>query len=172
MHLLIAATLLAAPLAQDAAPVKVGGTVPEFTVTDTAGKAWTLAELRKRTSSDVVSLTFWCTFCHSCRMMDAKFQTLADDFRGKAAVVGLDASALDTPGKIDAFARDRKFTVPVFIDPGKAADLFGVTKTTTTLVIDKDGVLRYRGRFDGAAAALKAVLAGEDVKVKETDAAG
>jgi len=168
----IALSALLALLTQEAGPVKVGQKVPDFTVTDTAGKTWTLAELRKRTSSEVVSLTFWCTFCHSCRMMDAKFQTLADEHRGKAAVVGLDASALDTAEKIDAFARDRKFTVPVFLDAGKAADLFGVTKTTTTLVVDKDGVLRYQGRFEGAQAALKAVLAGEEVKVKETVPAG
>lgn len=159
-------------LLQAPAPVKVGEKVPAFTVTDTAGQAWTLAALQKRTESEVVSLTFWCTFCHSCRMMDARFQKHADDYREKAAVVGLDASAVDTPEKIEAFARDKKFTVPVFIDAGKAADLFGVSKTTTTVVIDKDGVLRYRGRFDGAQAALKAVLAGEEVQVKETDAAG
>ena len=53
--------------------VAVGDKVPDFTVTDVAGKAWTLSDLQKRTASGVVSLTFWCTFCHSCRMMDARW---------------------------------------------------------------------------------------------------
>lgn len=161
--------LLALALAQGPG---IGDKVPEFTLTDTAGKSWTLAELRKRTPSGVVSLTFWCTFCHSCRKMDAAFQARADAFKDKAAVLGVDASAADSPKKIDDFAREKKFTVPVFVDDGKVAALFGVELTTTTVVLDKDGVLRYRGRFEPAEAALKAVLEGKDVEVKETPPAG
>lgn len=110
--------------------------------------------------------------------MEARLQTLATDFKDKAAVVAVDASAADTAKKIEDFARDKKFTVPVYMDPeDKAADLFGIRLTTTTVVIDKSGVLRYRGQFDGqgiahAENALKAVLEGKDVPVKETAQAG
>jgi len=68
--------------------------------------------------------------------------------------------------------------VPVFLDAeGKAADLFGVRLTTTTVVIDKAGVLRYWGQFGGedsllAANALRQVFEGKDVAVKETNASG
>ena len=53
------------------------------------------------------------------------------------------------------------------------ADLFGVRRTTTTVVIDGNGVLRYCGQFrqkDGGSAeeALTAVLAGKEVAVKTT----
>jgi hypothetical protein len=63
----------------------------------------------------------------------------------------------------------------IVMDPtGHAADLFGTLVTTTTVVIDGDGVLRYCGRFsDGkhryAEDALKAVLAGEEVKIRTTE---
>lgn len=151
----------------------VGDKVPEFTVTDLAGKTVTLAELQKRTDTGVVSLTFWCTFCHSCRMMDAAFQKRSAEFAGKAAVLGIDASAADTAKKVDDFIKDKKFGVPVFLDAdAKVADLFGVRVTTTTLVIDKSGVLRYRGQFADAGSALRAVLDGKDVAVKETAPAG
>src|SRR5262249_49573151 len=65
-------------------------------------------------------------------------------------------------------------SLPIFLDPtGRTADLFGTKVTTTTVVIDGDGVLRYCGRFaDGdhayAEEALKAVLAGEGVPGKTT----
>ena len=74
--------------------------------------------------------------------------------------------------------RDKKFSVPIFIDAGgKAADLFAVRVTTTTFVIDKAGVLRYRGQFGAedsphAQNALRAVLNGKEVTVKETPPAG
>ena len=166
---------LCALLVQQA--LAVGDKVPDFRVTDTSGKAWTLAELRKKSPSGVVSLTFWCTFCHSCRKMDARFDALAGEFAGKAFVAGLDASAADTAEKVETFRRERKFSVPVFMDDGKAAELFGVRVTTTTLVIDKEGVLRYRGQFGPedafhAKAAVQALLDGKDVPVKETPPSG
>ncbi len=170
--------ILLATGTQDSKRLAVGTKVPDFTVTDVAGKAWKLSDLQKRTESGVVSLTFWCTFCHSCRMMDARFQKVATEFNDKAAVLGIDASAADTPKKIEEFTREKKFSVPVFIDAeGKAADLFGVRVTTTTVVIDKTGVLRYHGQFGSADTphsqnALRAVLDGKEVAVKETAPAG
>ncbi len=152
----------------------VGDTVPDFVVADLTGKAVKLSDLRKTTESGVVSLTFWCTFCHSCREMDAKLEKLADDKKGKAAVVGIDSSVTDNAASIGKFARAKNFGVPVLIDSGgKAADLFGVKVTTTTVVIDKAGVIRYRGHFEGpegphARNALEAVLGGKEVAVKES----
>ena len=65
--------------------------------------------------------------------------------------------------------------LPIVLDPGgRTADLFGTEVTTTTVVIDGNGVLRYCGRFGqgdevaSAEAALKAVLAGKEVAVKTT----
>ena len=127
---------------------QAGGTVKDFEVADLTGKVWKLSELQKKTESGVVCLTFWCTFCHSCRQMDGHFQALAADYKDKATVIGIDASAADDANKVDAFVRARQFSVPVFMDKGgKVADLFGVKVTTTTIVIDKAGVIRYRGQF-------------------------
>lgn len=158
---------------QESRKLAIGEKVPDFTVKDAAGKSWTLSDLQKRTESGVVSLTFWCTFCHSCRMMDAAFQKLAGDLKDKAAVVGIDASAADTARRVEDFVRDKKFTVPVFLDAdAKAADLFAIRVTTTTIVIDKAGVLRYFGQFASAESALRTVLDGKEVAVKETSPSG
>lgn len=173
MRTLLLLALAAGGSQQAPKPLAIGDPVPDLELTDLAGKPVKLSGLRARTPSGVVTLTFWCTFCHSCRMMDAKFQALADDFQGKAAVAGVDASAADDAKKIEDFSRAKKFSVPVFLDAaGKAADLFGVRLTTTTVVIDKAGALRYRGAFDAARAALAAVLEGKKVSVPETAAQG
>lgn len=117
----------ASPADPEAQTLRLGEQVPEFVVTDLAGESWSLSELQKRSQSGVVSLTFWCTFCHSCRTMEARLQKLADDHKDEAAVLGIAASAADTAGKVENFARSKQFRVPVFLDAdGGVADLFGI----------------------------------------------
>jgi thiol-disulfide isomerase/thioredoxin len=145
---------------------------------DLEAKKLTLGEIQKdskRTPKAVVVLTFWCSFCASCRRVEHSLDSLAKEYEGTATVMAIDASAGETAEGILAFAKKKGLSVPIVMDPtGHAADLFGTQVTTTTVVIDGDGVLRYCGRFsDGkhryAENALKAVLAGEEVKVKTTE---
>jgi peroxiredoxin len=158
--------------------LQVGQQVPDFTVTDLSGRTVKLTELQRKTGSGVVSLTYWCSFCHSCRHLEKRLDAFAREQRRNAAVVLIDASTGETPERVSAFAKKTGLTMPILMDNGgKSVDLFGVRATTTTLVIDAKGVLRYRGQFgqgqdEPAAAALKAVLAGETVAQAETPQRG
>lgn len=156
--------------------VAVGDKVPDFEVT-IAGKKWKFSELQKNaamTEDGTFVLTFWCSFCHSCRHVEHSLDALAKQYQGKAGVIALDASAGETTEGVAEFAKQRDLTLPIALDAsGAAADILGTRVTTTTVVIDKLGVLRYRGRFGDeqhafAHDALRAVLAGEDVPVQET----
>ena len=152
----------------------VGDRVPDFSVTDLAGKTRKLSDLQKDAKSGIVMLTYWCSFCHSCRHVEATLDRVSKSYKGQAAVLALDSSAGETAEGITAFVKEKGLSLPIVIDPdGKTTDMFGVRVTTSTLIIDRDRVLRYRGRFveEGktpAEDALKAVLAGQTVPVKET----
>jgi thiol-disulfide isomerase/thioredoxin len=156
--------------------VAVGEKVPDFSVRTLDGKTVKLSELQKderRTNQGVVVLTFWCSTCSSCRRVEHDLDKLAKDYQGQAAVIALDANAGETAERVAAFAKEKGLALPIVLDPGgRTADLFGTEVTTTTVVIDGNGVLRYCGRFgpggEGAEAALKAVLAGKEVPVKTT----
>ena len=157
--------------------VTVGEKVPDFSFRTLDGKTVKLSELQKdekRTKKGVVVLSFWCSTCASCRRVEHHLDKLAKDYEGQAAVLALDANAGETAEKVAAFAKEKGLTVPIVLDPGgRTADRFGNDVTTTTVVIDGNGVLRYFGRFregDRAYAeeALKAVLAGKEVAVKTT----
>ena len=161
--------------------VKVGDHVPDFSVRTLDGKDVKLSELQKdptRTKNGVVVLSFWCTTCHSCRHVENVLAKLSKDHEGQAAVIALAANADETAQGVGAFLKKQGLTLPVVLDPsGRTADLFGVQRTTTTVVIDGTGVLRYCGQFrqtDGGSAqdALKAVLAGREVAVKATPHSG
>lgn len=156
--------------------IAIGDKVPDFEVA-IEGKTWKLSELREdpaMTSDGTLVLTFWCSFCHSCRDMEEHLDELAKHYQGTVGVIALDASAGETAEGVAAFAAENGFTFPIALNPGgTAADIFGTRRTTTTVVIDRDGILRYCGRFSDqehnfAEDALKAVLAGEEVPLKKT----
>lgn len=157
--------------------VKVGDKVPDFSIKTLDGKTIRLSELQKdakRTKNGVVVLSFWCSSCHSCRHIEAQLAKLGKDYAGQAAVMALDANSDDTAEGVAAFIKKKGLDLPVVLDPsGHLADVLGIKVTTTTVVIDGNGVLRYCGQFKakgGASAeeALKAVLAGNEVTVATT----
>jgi len=160
----------------DSKRIAVGDKVPEFEVT-IDGKKFKLSELRKNTAlteDGTLVLTFWCSFCHSCRHVEHQLDKLAKQYKGQVGVIALDASAGETAEIVAEFATEQKLTMPIALNAsGTAADIFGARVTTTTIVIDSQGVLRYCGRFADrqhafAEDALKEVLAGEEVRVKKT----
>ena len=161
--------------------VKIGEKVPDFAVRTLDGKSVRLSELQrdgKRTKNGVVVLSFWCSTCHSCRDVEHVLAKLYKDYEGQAAVMALGANAEETTESVTAFLKEDRLELPIVLDPtGDTADLFGVNVTTTTVVIDGNGLLRYCGQFrhkDGGSAeeALKAVLAGKDVATKTTEHLG
>src|SRR5262249_14865167 len=131
--------------------IAVGDKVPDFSVRTLDGKTVKLSELRKdrkRTRKGVIVLTFWCSTCQSCRRVEQHLDKLARDYKGQAAVIALDANAGETAERVAAFARKKGLVLPIVLDPdGGTADVFGTEVTTTTVVIDGKGVLRYCGRF-------------------------
>ena len=156
--------------------LRVGHKVPDFEVSIN-GKTVKLSELRKHQSvakDAALVLTFWCSFCHSCRDVEGKLNDLAKSYKGKVAVLALDASAGETTKVVGEFANKKGLTFPIGLDSkGLTADIFGATKTTTTVVIDGQNRLRYWGQFADrrhlfAEEALKAVLSDKEVSVKRT----
>jgi peroxiredoxin len=92
-------------------------------------------------------LTFWCSFCPSCRQVEQDLNALAEKYQGRAVVAALDASAEETAAQCRKVAEEKGLTLPILLDGGgRSADLFGTRTTTTTVVIDQDGALRYCGR--------------------------
>ena len=159
-----------------ATAIAIGDRVPDFKL-EIEGTTWKLSELRKNTemtSDGTLVLTFWCSFCHSCRNVEKQLDKLAKQHQGTVGVIALDASAGETAEGVAAFAAENGFTFPIALNPGgTAADIFGTRRTKTTVVIDSDGILRYCGQFSDqehnfAEQALEALLAGEEIPRKKT----
>jgi peroxiredoxin len=161
--------------------VQIGQKAPDITLVDLDGKSWQLSELHRKANLEqpgIVVLTFWCSFCNSCRYVEGDLDALAREYSGRVAVFGLDASAGETSEAVSTFLKAEGLTMPVLLDAeGTTADVFGTEVTTTTVVLDAEGVLRYCGQLaDGqktfARDAVEDLLAGREVRVSETPLRG
>jgi peroxiredoxin len=132
-----------------------------------------------------VVLFFMSEKCRATWMYEKRVGKLMKDNEKKdVAFVAVRCSANDTPEGILKFAEARNFDMPLLNDEkGEMTKFFGVRNTPTFVVLDKKGVLRYKGGFDDSANeanvkaaylpdAVNAVLAGKDVPVKESRAVG
>jgi hypothetical protein len=93
-------------------------------------------------------------------------------------------SANDSPDAIKKFAEQRNFDMPILNDAkGELTKFYGIRNTPAFAVVDKKGVLRFKGGFDDnpdearvrkpyLRDAIVAVMEGKDVSVKESPVFG
>ena len=155
---------------------RLGEEVRDFTVTDNTGKTFRLGTLRRTEESagKIAVLTFWCTTCHSCRGIERGFDEKAKEYLGQGVLfLAVDSNFTDNPKRVNRFLEQNELGFPVLMDSeSEIARYFGARLTTTTAVIDADGRLRYYGGFQGADAAVRNLMAGEEVAVPEGPGGG
>jgi len=113
---------------------------PGFTMTDTNGRNWSLAELRGK----VVFINFWATWCPPCRSEMPDMEALNRAMRGKPFQM-LTILVNDDPNMARGFLSTLGATFPVLIptDDG-VARAYGITGVPETYIIDAEGVLRQK----------------------------
>lgn len=89
----------------------------------------------------VTIVDFWASWCWPCRQSMPYLQALADRDPATLRVVGV--SEDETPAPIVEFARRHALRFPLVWDAGEAvAEAYRVTGLPTTVVLDRDGVVR------------------------------
>ena len=121
----------------------------DFTLTDIAGKTWTLSSLKGK----VVLVNFWATWCPPCRKEMPDLQILADRFKEKGLVI-LSISDEDAT-KVNPFIADHKYSWPILLDPGRKVNtLYHVQGIPKSFLYSRGGKLigqtidmRTQGQF-------------------------
>lgn len=147
--------LLAAPLVQ--AAVKVGEKLPDFTLTDTAGKARSLSEFAGKT----VVLEWTNPGCPFVKKHydSGNIPTQQKDAAAAGAVwLSINSSAKGKQGDVtadEAIKLGSQWkavpTAYLFDRDGKVGQAYGAKTTPQIYVIDGKGVLRYNGAIDSIA---------------------
>jgi thiol-disulfide isomerase/thioredoxin len=127
---------------------KINTPAPDFTLTDTEGKAVTLSQLKGK----IVILDFWATWCGPCKASFPAMQVLVDKYKNDPEVKILfidtfekyptDKEKLE---KVTSYITGKKYTFRVLMDNNsKVTESYKVNSIPTKIVIDKTGTMRYK----------------------------
>ena len=119
--------------------VDVNTDAPDFTLEALTGGNLRLQEHR----GDVVLINFWASWCGPCRqempILDRLHQRYSD---AGFAVLGVNVEGKRKPA--EKIAKKSKVTFPVLIDAGqKVSETYGLEAMPTTVVVDRNGKIRY-----------------------------
>lgn len=169
-----------------AEPSKVGQKIPAFKLHDFRGAEHDAAEWNK---NELTVVAFVGVECPLAKLYGPRLVELAEKYQTqKVAFVAIDANEQDTLVEMGRYARDSKIEFPFLKDPAnRIADQFGARRTPEVFVLDRNQVVRYRGRIDDQfgvgfsrkepkrqdlAIALDELLADKAVSESETNAVG
>lgn len=122
--------------------------LPETALVGTDGATRSLGEIAAAAPFTVI--VFFAAGCPVQRAHDARLRELFASYHPRGvAMVAVDAEATATPVADRDEARARSYPFPILTDPeGHAADALGATYATFTVVVGRDGRVRYRGGVD------------------------
>jgi len=136
-----------APMIEGIKMLETGAVAPDFTIMDTEGKPFRLADGKGKKT---FLLVFWSIFCEPCRFEMPAIQKMHEKYREAGldvATIALDGEPLKT--SIAGFIKQEGYTFRVLIDEldskemFKVADPYGVAGTPTLYLLDREGKVAF-----------------------------
>ncbi len=132
-------------------PAQIGEPAPPITA-----ETWLDGDAPELKGQPVL-LEFWGTWCGPCVAAMPHVQDLWTRYREQGLRVV--AISYETPEVMRPFLEQHGYTMPVGSDPRKSCiEAFGVTSWPTTFVIDRQGVILFRGNPAGSEAFVQQAL--------------
>lgn len=115
------------------------GKAPDFTLKSNTGKNLKLSEFR----GQVVMLNFWASWCGPCRQEMPLLDQIQKRYSGLGFTI-LGVNVEEDSNQAKAMLREVPVTFPILFDTNnKASKLYNVSAMPSTILIDRDGNLRY-----------------------------
>jgi peroxiredoxin len=123
-------------------PGRVDSAAPHYAAPDMAGDTVALSDLR----GEVVLVNIWATWCPPCRIEMPHLQRLQEELGDRGfRVVGVSVDSRGSETAVERFARDVGVDFLILRDPGeRISSLFGAYGVPFNLLIDRDGMVRWR----------------------------
>ncbi len=109
-----------------------------FTLTNLDGKPITVGS-----SGKVTVINFWATWCPPCREELPELNKFAKKYQQSLAFYAVDIQ--EDSDKVGEFITKNNYTMTTLLDnDGTVAKNFRISAIPTTIVIDKDGLIKFR----------------------------
>lgn len=90
-------------------------------------------------------LFFWATWCKGCRKVQPTVSTLAEKYKGRIQVIGVNTGGLDSVQAVSDYRKRNGITYPLLLDrTNQVAGAYGIVALPTVIVLDRNGQIRFR----------------------------
>jgi len=120
---------------------------PDFTLPDLDGRIHMLSDYREQ----IVIVNFWSAECPHSERFDTDITTRLAQWGDSVALLSIASNANESDEMIMSTARQRKLPVVLRDADQSVADRYEAQTTPHAFVIDRQGILRYRGAVDDVA---------------------
>lgn len=120
---------------------------PEFTLPDLSGRIHLLSDYH----GNIVIVNFWSAECPHAKRVDASITTWLDQWGADVTLLSIASNANESEELITSTAAHRKIPVLLRDTDQSVADRYDAQTTPHVFVIDRQGILRYRGAADDVA---------------------
>jgi peroxiredoxin len=117
---------------------------PDFELPDLDGRLHRLSAYRGR----IVILDFWSCECPHSERTDRAILSKLAEWQDDVAMLSIASNRNETLEALKNSARERMLPVVLSDADSAIADLYEAQTTPHVFVIDRDGILRYRGAVD------------------------
>ncbi len=134
-------SLLCWPLAGHSA-TELNQPAPDFTLKQSGNSNYRLSEQK----GDILLVNFWASWCGPCRQEMPELEALYSEFEDLGVqVVGINVEQDSSEGQ--KFLKDTPVSFPILWDSAsQVSELYQVDAMPTTVLIDRDGNVRYHHR--------------------------
>ena len=124
--------------------MQINEPAPNFELPDLQGKTHTLGDYRGK----IVIVNFWSCECPHSERTDKQIMESLAKWNEEVELLSIAANQNESTQSVEEAARSRSLPT-VLIDAGHVvADMYEAVTTPHVFVVDKDGILRYRGAVD------------------------
>lgn len=133
--------------------VTVGMPAPQFKVVSLSGR-----EVQTSFTEKITVMNFWATWCPPCREEMPELDKFAAEKQSEVAFLAINVQ--ESAERVAAFIKQNSYSMPVYLDSGTAAGMYKVTAIPTTIIIDRQGIIKFRKAGGVTKSELEGVLRG------------
>lgn len=115
-----------------------------FELPDLAGKIRRLEDYRGR----IVIVNFWSCECPHSERADGLIMGWLEGWRGEVELLSVASNRNESAQSVEEVSKARNLPTVLIDAEHVAADLYGAVATPHVFVVDRGGILRYRGAVD------------------------